>query len=190
MTRLNNHNLGNLTADVATPSYDRSALTPGIVHIGVGGFHRAHQAMYLDALMNLGEALDWGIVGVGVMPGDKRMQQALEAQDYLYTLVVKQPDGQYEPRVIGSMVDYLFAPENTEAVIEQMADPAIRIVSLTVTEGGYNFHPVSGEFDLDNPQVRADLANPTQPSTSFGLVVEALARRRAGHRPVHRDVLR
>ncbi|MGQ7260565.1 mannitol dehydrogenase family protein [Vreelandella sp. V005] len=177
MTRLNHHNLGNLTADVAVPHYDRNALTPGIVHIGVGGFHRAHQAMYLDMLMNQGEALDWGIIGVGVMPGDKRMQQALAAQDHLYTLVVKHPDGQYEPRVIGSMMNYLFAPEDTEAVIEQMADPAIRIVSLTVTEGGYNFHPVSGEFDLDNPQVRADLANPTQPTTSFGLVVEALARR-------------
>ncbi|SDO18355.1 mannitol dehydrogenase family protein [Vreelandella arcis] len=179
MTQLNNHNVGTLGSPIATPDYDRSAVTPGIVHIGVGGFHRAHQAMYLDALMNQGEALDWGIVGVGVMPGDKRMQQALAAQDHLYTLVIKHPDGQYEPRVIGSMLDYLFAPEATEAVIEQMADPQIRIVSLTVTEGGYNFHPVSGEFDLDNPQVRDDLANPTQPSTSFGLVVEALVRRRA-----------
>ncbi|MCA1773212.1 MAG: mannitol dehydrogenase family protein [Halomonas sp.] len=178
MTRLNNHNLGKLTSGVARPDYDRSTITPGIVHIGVGGFHRAHQAMYLDTLMNQGEALDWGIVGVGVMPGDKRMQQALAAQDYLYTLVVKHPDGCYEPRVIGSMVDYLFAPEATEAVIEKMSDPQIRIVSLTVTEGGYNFHPVTGEFDLDNPQVRDDLANPTQPSSSFGLVVEALVRRR------------
>ncbi|KPQ18698.1 MULTISPECIES: mannitol dehydrogenase family protein [unclassified Halomonas] len=178
MTQLNNHNVGTLGSPIATPDYDRSAVTPGIVHIGVGGFHRAHQAMYLDGLMNQGEALDWGIVGVGVMPGDKRMQQALAAQDHLYTLVVKHPDGQYEPRVIGSMVDYLFAPEATEAVIEQMADPAIRIVSLTVTEGGYNFHPVTGEFDLDNPQIRDDLANPTQPSSSFGLVVEALVRRR------------
>ncbi|CAM3470140.1 mannitol dehydrogenase family protein [Halomonas sp. FME1] len=179
MTQLNNLNLAKLSADVATPGYDRRSLTPGIVHIGVGGFHRAHQAMYLDALMNQGEALDWGIVGVGVMAGDKRMQQALAAQDYLYTLVIKHPDGQYEPRVIGSMVNYLFALEDGDAVVEQMADPAIRIVSLTVTEGGYNFHPVSGEFDVDNPQIRADLANPTQPSSSFGLVVEALARRRA-----------
>ncbi|MGP9684921.1 mannitol dehydrogenase family protein [Halomonas sp. AOP25-F1-15] len=179
MTQLNNLNLAKLSADVATPGYDRRSLTPGIVHIGVGGFHRAHQAMYLDALMNQGEALDWGIVGVGVMAGDKRMQQALAAQDYLYTLVIKHPDGQYEPRVIGSMVNYLFALEDGDAVVEQMADPAIRIVSLTVTEGGYNFHPVSGEFDVENPQICADLANPTQPSSSFGLVVEALARRRA-----------
>ena len=178
MTQLNNHNVGKLGSPIATPDYDRSRITPGIVHIGVGGFHRAHQAMYLDALMNRGEALDWGIVGVGVMPGDKRMQQALAAQDHLYTLVVKHPDGRYEPRVIGSMVNYLFAPEAAEAVIEQMADPQIRIVSLTVTEGGYNFHPVTGEFDLDNPQIRDDLMNPTQPSSSFGLVVEALVRRR------------
>lgn len=178
MTQLNNYNVGKLGSPIATPQYDRSAVTPGIVHIGVGGFHRAHQAMYLDGLMNQGEALDWGIVGVGVMPGDKRMQQALAAQDYLYTLVVKHPDGRYEPRVIGSTVGYLFAPEATEAVIEQMADSQIRIVSLTVTEGGYNFHPVSGEFDLDNTQIHDDLANPTKPSSSFGLVVEALVRRR------------
>ncbi|MBP5981709.1 MAG: mannitol dehydrogenase family protein [Halomonas sp.] len=179
MTQLNNHNVGKLGSLIGTPLYDRSAVTPGIVHIGVGGFHRAHQAMYLDALMNQGLALDWGVVGVGVMPDDKRMQQALAAQDHLYTLVVKHPGGEYEPRVIGSMVDYLFAPEDPKAVIEQMADPAIRIVSLTVTEGGYNFHPVTGEFNLENPQVRDDLAHPTKSSTSFGLVVEALVRRRA-----------
>ncbi len=179
MTQLNNHNMGALSAAVETPTYDRQVVTPGIVHIGVGGFHRAHQAMYLDALMNQGEAFEWGIVGVGVMPGDKRMQQALAAQDYLYTLVVKHADGEYQTRVIGSMVDYLFAPEDPEAVIEKMADPTIKIVSLTVTEGGYNFHPVTGEFNLDSPQVRDDLAHPEQPSTSFGLVVEALVRRRA-----------
>ncbi|MGO3058136.1 MAG: mannitol dehydrogenase family protein, partial [Halomonas sp.] len=87
MTQLNNHNVGKLGSPIGTPLYDRSTITPGIVHIGVGGFHRAHQAMYLDALMNQGLALDWGIVGVGVMPGDRRMQQVLAAQDHLYTLV-------------------------------------------------------------------------------------------------------
>ncbi|PMR75528.1 mannitol dehydrogenase family protein [Billgrantia endophytica] len=179
MTTLDTITLSRLHPEVARPAYDRQRLSAGIVHIGVGGFHRAHQAMYLDRLMNLGEAHDWGIVGVGVMPGDKRMQQVLEAQNHLYTLVVKHPDGRHEPRVIGSMIDYLFAPDDPETVIERMADPAIRIVSLTVTEGGYNFHPVSGEFDLDNPQVRDDLAHPAQPTTAFGLVVEALARRRS-----------
>ncbi|PXX97245.1 mannitol dehydrogenase family protein [Halomonas sp. LBP4] len=178
MTRLNNANLGRLAPEVATPRYDRGAVTPGIVHFGVGGFHRAHQAMYLDEMMNRGEALDWGIVGVGVMPGDRRMQEALAAQDHLYTLVVKHPDGRREPRVIGSMIDYLFAPDDPEAVIARMVDPATRIVSLTVTEGGYNFHPVSGAFDLDTPEVQHDLAHPASPKTTFGLITEALARRR------------
>ncbi|WP_163558660.1 mannitol dehydrogenase family protein [Halomonas sp. NO4] len=178
MTRLNNTNLGRLAPEIASPGYDRGAVTPGIVHFGVGGFHRAHQAMYLDALMNRGEALDWGIVGVGVMPGDRRMQEALAGQDHLYTLIIKHPDGRREPRVIGSLIDYRFAPDDPEAVIELLADPAIRIVSLTVTEGGYNFHPVSGEFDLANPDIRHDLDHPAAPRTTFGLIVEGLARRR------------
>lgn len=179
MPALSNASLSHLDPRVAVPRYDRRQVTPGIVHIGVGGFHRAHQAMYIDELMNRGEALNWGIVGVGVMPGDRRMQEALAAQDYLYTLVVKHPNGERVPRVIGAMIDYLYAPDDPEGVIECMADPAIRIVSLTVTEGGYNFHPVSGEFDLDNPEVRHDLDHPEAPRTTFGLVVEALARRRA-----------
>ncbi|GHE20169.1 mannitol dehydrogenase family protein [Halomonas urumqiensis] len=178
MIRLNNDNLARLPAEVATPRYDHRAVTPGIVHFGVGGFHRAHQAMYLDELMNRGEALDWGIVGVGVMAGDSRMRDALVAQDHLYTLVVKHPDGRREARVIGSLIDYLFAPDDPEAVIECMADPRIRIVSLTVTEGGYNFHPVTGEFDLEHPDIRHDLAHPDAPRTTFGLIVEGLARRR------------
>ncbi|MBZ9559373.1 MULTISPECIES: mannitol dehydrogenase family protein [unclassified Modicisalibacter] len=178
MTALTNDTLTGLDAAVATPRYDRRQVTPGIVHFGVGGFHRAHQAMYLDELMNRGEALDWGIVGVGVMPGDRRMQAALAAQDHLYTLVVKHPDGHYEPRVIGSIVDYLYAPDDREAVIERMADPATRIVSLTVTEGGYNFHHVTGDYDLSQPDVAHDLAEPDTPRTTFGLVVAALRRRR------------
>ena len=178
MIHLDNAHLDDLGADIATPDYDRKAVTEGIVHIGVGGFHRAHQAMYLDELMNQGEALDWGIVGVGVMPGDRRMKEALAAQDHLYTLVLKHPDGRREARVIGAMLDYLFAPEDPEAVVERMAAPGIRIVSLTVTEGGYNFHPVSGEFDLDNPDVQHDLAPSATPKTSFGLVIEALRLRR------------
>ena len=177
MTALSRQTLGQLDSRIAVPNYDRGAVTPGIVHFGVGGFHRAHQAMYLDALMNRGEALEWGIVGVGVMPGDRRMQEALAAQDYLYTLVTKHPDGHYEPRVIGSIIGYLFAPDDPEAVIERMADPATRIVSLTVTEGGYNFHHVTGEYDLTNAQVRHDLEHPQAPQTTFGLIVEALRRR-------------
>jgi mannitol 2-dehydrogenase len=134
--------------------------------------------MYLDRLMNEGKALDWAICGVGVLPSDRRMADVLKAQDGLYTLVVKHPDGTFEPRVIGSIVGFLFAPDDAEAVIERMADPATRIVSLTVTEGGYNFHAVTGRFDEDDPGVRHDLEPGAVPRTTFGLVTEALVRRR------------
>jgi mannitol 2-dehydrogenase len=150
----------------------------GVVHIGVGAFHRAHQAMYHDRLMNAGLALEWGICGAGVMPADQRMKEALLAQDGLYTLVVKHPDGTYEPRVIGSIVEYLFAPDDPEAVIEKMAADSTRIVSLTVTEGGYNIHHVTGEFDTANPAVVADLQPGAIPRTTFGLITDALLRRR------------
>jgi mannitol 2-dehydrogenase len=166
------------------PAYDRELVTPGIVHVGVGGFHRAHQAMYLDRLMNEGKALDWGICGVGVMAADRRMKEALNAQDCLYTLVLKHSDGTYEPRVIGSIVEYLFAPGNPEAVIEKMAAASTRIVSLTVTEGGYNIHDTTGDFDVTNPAVVADLQPGAAPRTTFGLVTEALRRRwKAGLAP-------
>ena len=179
MQPLNYATLGELQENLAVPSYDRSGLTAGIVHFGVGGFHRAHQAMYLDRLMNAGAAHDWAVCGVGVLPGDARMKQVMDKQDCLYTLVVKNPDGTREGRVIGSMIEYLFAPDDPEAVIEKMASDAVRIVSLTVTEGGYNFHHVTGEFDAANPDVVHDLTPGAAPRTTFGLVVEALSRRRA-----------
>src|SRR4051794_30642939 len=178
MLPLTPENLSSFAPAVATPTYDRRSLQVGIVHVGVGGFHRAHQAMYLDRLLNDGKALDWGICGVGVLPSDRRMADAMSAQDGLYTLVVKHPDGTLEPRVIGSIVDYLFAPDDPDAVIERMADPATRIVSLTVTEGGYNIHAVTGRFTEDDPGVQHDLQAGTLPRTSFGLITEALARRR------------
>ena len=177
MTALTQANLGSLSIPV--PSYDRSQVRVGIVHFGVGGFHRAHQAMYVDQLMEQGKALDWGICGVGVMPFDLKMKEAMQSQDCLYTLVLKAPDGSWEPRIIGSIVQYLYAPDDPQAVIEKMADPATRIVSLTVTEGGYNFHPVTGKFDDTNPAVRADLAPGAVPATTFGLITEALVRRRS-----------
>jgi mannitol 2-dehydrogenase len=163
---------------VPGPTYDRSRVTTGVVHFGVGGFHRAHQAAYHDRLMNDGKALDWGICGVGVMPADRRMKEALEAQGDLYTLVVKHPDGTYEPRIIGAITEYLFAPDDPEAVIEKLAAEATRIVSLTVTEGGYNINDVTGEFDAANPDVVHDLEPGATPRTTFGLITEALRRRR------------
>jgi mannitol 2-dehydrogenase len=165
-------------AHVPGPGYDRSRIVIGVVHFGVGAFHRAHQAMYHDRLMNRGLALDWGICGAGVMPADERMREALLAQDGLYTLVVKHPDGTYEPRVIGSIVEYLFAPDDPHAVVEKMVADSTRIVSLTVTEGGYNIHHVTGEFEAANPAVVADLQPGATPRTTFGLITEALHRRR------------
>ena len=133
--------------------------------------------MYYDRLMNEGGALGWGICGVGVMPADRRMQQALDPQDRLYTLVTAHGDGTYAPRVIGSIVEYLFAPDDPEAVIEKMAAQATRIVSLTITEGGYNISDVTGEFDETNPDVVRDLRPHAVPQQRLGLS-EALRRRR------------
>jgi mannitol 2-dehydrogenase len=170
--------LTSLADRVPTPAYDRGRVSTGVVHVGVGGFHRAHQAMYHDRLMNQGVALDWGICGVGVMPADRRMKEVLDGQDGLYTLVLKHSDGTYEPRVIGSIVEYLFAPDDPEAVVEKMADVSTRVVSLTVTEGGYNLDHVTGEFDSANSEVLDDVRPGAPPRTTFGLVTEALLRRR------------
>lgn len=162
----------------ALDAYDRSALSAGIVHFGVGGFHRAHQAVYLDDLFRAGQAADWAIVGVGTMPGDARMRDALAAQDHLYTLVVKHPDGRTEPRTIGSIIDFTYAPDDPEAVLGLLADPAIRIVSLTITEGGYHVHSVTGDLDTSDPDLAADLGRASPPRTVFGYLAEGLRRRR------------
>ena len=158
--KLNNSTLAQIP--IAKPSYDRDEIGIGIVHFGVGGFHRAHQAMYIDRLLEKGLANDWGICGVGVMPADRKMADVLDAQDGLYTLVLENPDGSRDARVIGSIVDYRYAPDDPESVIELLAAPTTRIVSLTITEGGYN---------VDNVWT-------TTGSSVFGLVAEALARRR------------
>ncbi len=183
MRELNADTLPSIGTIFPTPTYDRSQARTGIVHIGVGGFHRAHQAAYVDALMNEGKALDWGITGVGLLPNDKRMHEVMTAQDCLYTLVVKQPDGTMRPRVIGSILRYLFGPEEPEAVLDAMADPATRIVSLTITEGGWLVHQVTGEFDAADPGIQHDLRPGATPTTAFGFITEALARRRAAGVP-------
>jgi mannitol 2-dehydrogenase len=175
---LNAQTLASIATRVPVPTYDRGRVTVGVVHFGVGGFHRAHQAVYHDRLMNEGKALDWGICGVGLMAADQRMKEALDAQDGLYTLVVKHSDGTYEARVIGSIVEYLFGPDDPEALIEKMAGPTTRLVSLTVTEGGYNIDHVTGQFNSADPQVAADLQPGAVPRTTFGLITEALRRRR------------
>jgi mannitol 2-dehydrogenase len=178
MPPLTTSSLPSLAGTVSVPAYDRSRLRAGIVHLGVGAFHRSHQAMYLDRLLERGEAEEWAICGVGVLASDRRMAEVMAAQDGLYTLVVKHADGSLEARVVGSVVEYLLAPDDPDAVVEKMAAETTRIVSLTVTEGGYNTDPVTGEFDAGDPGVVHDLQPGAAPATSFGLVVEALVRRR------------
>lgn len=167
---------------VAVPSYDRRALRPGIVHFGLGNFHRAHQAVYLDRLMNLGEGHDFAILGAGVMPADAAARETLAAQDFLYTVVEQAADAS-DPRVIGVMTGYL-PPGDPARTIAALADPATRIVSLTITEGGYFIDARTGHFDPAHPAIVADGRNPAAPATVFGLIVAGLrARREAGLPP-------
>ncbi len=167
-----------MTQPVAMPAYDRAKLKPGIVHIGLGNFHRAHMAVYLDDLFAKGLALDWAILGAGVRAGDARMREALMAQDCLSTVIELDPSGHVARRV-GSMVGFIEVQPDNAALIAAMADPAIRIVSLTVTEGGYYVDPATGAFDPAHPDIVADGANPLRPATAFGAILAALRLRRA-----------
>ncbi len=168
---------------VALPAYDRAGLTPGIVHIGLGNFHRAHMAVYLDDLMAMGEARDWAILGAGVREGDARMRDALRAQDCLSTVIELDPAGKRARRV-GSMIGFIAVEPDNAALIAAMADPSIRIVSLTVTEGGYFIDATTGAFDPTAPEIAADAAHPDAPVTAFGAILAALkARRAAGVAP-------
>ena len=170
-------NLGDMPDDIEVPRYDRGSLRPGIVHIGLGNFHRAHQAWYLHRLMQDGSAQDWAIVGAGVRAGDAAMRERLLAQDCLTTLIELRPDGS-SAEICGAMIDFLPVEEDNGALISKMADPGIRIVSLTVTEGGYFLDPATGKFDTDHADIRFDAEHPDRPKTAFGAIVAALAKRR------------
>ena len=170
--------LPSLSPPVSVPQYDPAQLKTGIVHFGVGGFHRSHEAMYIDRLLNAGGHADWAICGVGVLPGDARMRDVLAAQDNLYTLLTRSPGGQDEARVIGAIHEFLYAPGDPEAVLKKLADPATRIVSLTVTEGGYSVSNATGEFEATAPDIRHDLETDEAPRTVFGFLTEGLRRRR------------
>ena len=175
---LNEKNLTQLPGKISRPTYDRSRLTTGIVHIGVGGFHRSHEAFYTDQLLESGDASQWGICGVGLREADRKMATILKQQDYLYTLIVKHPDGNVETKVIGSIVDFLLGCDDPAAVIDRMAAAETKIVSLTITEGGYNVDPTTGDFDASNPDVQHDVKHPLQPRLVFGFLTAALQKRR------------
>ncbi|MHA6689943.1 mannitol dehydrogenase family protein [Devosia sp. A449] len=174
MTRLSAETLSQIPAGIAVPRYDRNSVTPGIVHLGIGAFHRAHMAVYVDDL--LAEHPDWAIVGASLRRPDTK--EALAPQDGLYTVAVRDASGTH-PRVIGSILKVLDANTEREELLALMASPAIRIVSLTVTEKGYCHDPATGELDQRHPDIVHDLANPTAPKSAPGMLVEALARRQA-----------
>lgn len=174
--------LETLPSKVARPNYEPRAVTSGILHFGVGNFHRAHQAVYLDDLFDAGRDHDWGLVGAGVFAGEKVGREKLKEQDWL-TTVVEQDAGHMQARVTAAMVDFI-EPGDAAAVVKKLADPAIRIVSLTITEGGYFIDPASGKFDPENPAIAADARSIDAPSTVFGLIVSGLkARRASGQKP-------
>lgn len=173
-----------LAGRVATPRYDPAAVTPGIVHLGFGGFHRAHMARYTHDLMDAcPAALEWGIIGAGLLPADKAMREALAPQDNLYTLVER--SGTVEAvTVIGVATEIIFVGLGALALLEAIDRPEIRIVSLTVTENGYGLDPATRRLDASQPGIARDLSDPRDPVTAIGVIVEAYRRRRrAGAAP-------
>lgn len=175
---LSHATLQQLPSQVGRPAYDPASVTPGIVHLGIGGFHRAHMARYSHELMNADLAASrWGIVGVGLLHSDRRMFDALAPQDGLYTLVERQ-DQSETATVIGSICKVLFAAPSSQETLQAIADPAIRIVSLTVTESGYCLNPATKQLDLVHPAIAHDLANPHEPRSAIGILVESFRRRR------------
>jgi len=174
--KLTLQNLPDLPSAVRVPTYVRSDLSAGIVHIGLGNFHRAHQAWYLHRLMDLGLARDWAILGAGVRPADALQREKLLAQDCLTTLIALGPD-EKSAEVTGAMIGFIPVATDNAPLIAHMAEPAIRIVALTVTEGGY-YQSISGGFNADHPDIAFDAANPLTPTTAFGAIVAALRVRR------------
>lgn len=165
------------------PQYDPASVTPGIVHLGLGGFHRAHMARYTHDLMQAHpDALGWGIVGAGLLPADRRMQESLAPQDNLYTLV-ERSFTEETVSVVGSLAAVVFAGDGSAALLDIIDRPEIRIVSLTVTENGYCLNRATKLLDPDHTLIRQDLAYPERPSSAIGIIVEACRRRRDAGRP-------
>lgn len=175
MLRLSDSTLHHLATNVQQPGYDRTQVRIGIVHLGIGAFHRAHQAVYTDSVLASGDNR-WGILGVSLRSGDTK--EAVEPQDGLYTVAARDGGGD-SFRVIGSVAKVLVAPEDPESVLIAMVDPDVRIVSLTVTEKGYCYSPATASLDESHADIVHDLAHPAAPRSAIGFIVEALARRRA-----------
>lgn len=171
-------NIQNIKSSTHVPDYNPKDIRNGILHFGVGNFFRAHEAFYVEKTLKTNP--NWGIVGVGLTSGDHSRKKAemFKAQNCLYSLTECAPSGKRLVRIIAALRDYLLAPADPEAVLQYLSNPEIRIVSMTITEGGYNINEVTGEFDLRSIAVQKDLNNPSKPETIFGYVVEGLRRRR------------
>ena len=174
---LNENNLESIQSTVLKPNYIRSNLSAGILHIGVGNFHRAHLSWYLHRLMQKDLAKDWAIIGSGITQYDVKMREGLQAQDFLTTLIELDPEGNQSCEVVGPMIGYVPVEKNNQKLIIAMSDSNIRIVSLTVTEGGY-FLDENGDFNLKHPDIIHDINNPNIPKTVFGVIVSALKNRK------------
>ncbi len=181
--QLSRATLADLPATIVRPRFDPALIRAGIVHLGFGGFHRAHMARYTHDLMDRRpDAAEWGIVGVGLLAADVRVRDALAPQDALYTLVERQ-DGDETATVVGSVRQVIFAGESSRAALTAIDDPAIRIVSLTVTENGYCRNAATKTLDRDHPAIIHDLAHPDRPRSAIGILVEAYRRRMAASAP-------
>ena len=174
---LNENNLESIQSTVLKPNYIRSNLSAGILHIGVGNFHRAHLSWYLHRLMQKDLAKDWAIIGSGITQYDVKMREGLQVQDFLTTLIELDPEGNQSCEVVGPMIGYVPVERNNQKLIIAMSDSNIRIVSLTVTEGGY-FLDENGDFNLKHPDIIHDINNPNIPKTVFGVIVSALKNRK------------
>ena len=174
---LNENNLESIQSAVLKPNYIRSNLSAGILHIGVGNFHRAHLSWYLHRLMQKDLAKDWAIIGSWITQYDVKMREGLQVQDFLTTLIELDPEGNQSCEIVGPMIGYVPVEKNNQKLIIAMSDSNIRIVSLTVTEGGY-FLDENGDFNLKHPDIIHDINNPNIPKTVFGVIVSALKNRK------------
>jgi len=174
--KLNKSNLDKLPTDIKSLAYSQSDLSAGILHFGVGNFHRSHQAVYLNSLFNKGLDHNWAIVGSGVLQSDEKMRVLLQEQDFL-TTVVEQSSSKSSALITGAMIDYL-SPNSPEKIIEKLVDPSIRIVSLTITEGGYFINSATSLFDDKHDAIIYDSLNPSNPKTVFGLILAGLKKRK------------
>lgn len=180
---LNAENLSSLPTNVAIPSYDRDQINTSILHIGIGNFHRSHQAHYIHELIDKHKELDFGICGVDLLESDRKIYNILKDQDGLYTLYTKEANGAHKAKIIGSIVEYFYGPENPLAVIERMASPEIKIISLTIAEDGYLLHEITGAFDINHPAVTEDIKNPFSPKTVFGYLTQSFKLRKLRNLP-------